>query len=63
MISANIGIIYTFFKEFRKTISTNVIEEQESIGGEGIVVEIDESKFGKENTIDGDELAMLGLLV
>ncbi len=35
---------------FREVAIDQVLEQSETIGGPGIIVEIDESKFGKSNS-------------
>ena len=39
--------VTAFYKHFRRPVSTTLDEVDEKIGGENIIVEIDETKFGK----------------
>jgi ISXO2-like transposase domain len=47
MTNLSSSTISCFINQFRDLITFNVKENHQKIGGEGIVVEIDESKFGK----------------
>ena len=41
-------------------LTGKLLPQNVSIGGPGIIVEIDESKFGKRNTIEDIELMVYG---
>ena len=47
MTGCSSGTITSFAKLFREMVTNEIEETQTQIGGEGIIVEIDESKFGK----------------
>ena len=39
--------VTNFLNDFRNLVSSDIKEQKQKIGGDGIIVEIDESKFGK----------------
>ena len=55
--------VVDFYNFLREVCSTVLEELSEQVGGPGKIVEIDESKFGKKNTIAADKWTVSGCSV
>jgi hypothetical protein len=54
--------VSAFYSHFRKLITASLNEEAQVIGRPGTIVEVDEKRWTKGNTIEGTGLRVLGLL-